>query len=107
MSLHFRPRAAARTIGAMKKSFQIIAVLFSLAATSAIVLHAGHLDADHLNKNPTHQCGLCKTTEQIDVPAGASCEPVFVSLSLNLVFNSLLLSNNLLSNQDSRAPPLA
>jgi len=90
----------------VKKMSRIIVVLFALMASSGIVLHAGHLDADHLSKSPTHQCGVCHTATMPAVPVVNLWGPTFIESTYIFVPKSVVLSTSLLSGEDSRGPPL-
>jgi hypothetical protein len=91
----------------MKKTLRLISVFLALSASASIALHAGHFDKDHVKNTPAHQCGLCKSVANADVPVSTSFIPVFVESPHLLVLKPAVFSASLLSGGDPRGPPLA
>ncbi len=61
----------------MKKFLKSLAIVLALAASSAIVLHAAHLDSAHLGNSPAH-CGICETTPDTVSSVSVSVAPAFI-----------------------------
>ncbi len=89
----------------MKKFLRSLAVVLALAASGAIVLHAGHLDLGHINQNSSSHCGICQTSADTAVSVPSFATPSFVITESLNGFRYIAESSSTLLLENPRGPP--
>ena len=89
----------------MKKFTRSLAIVLALAASSAIVLHAGHLDSEHTSTASSSHCGICQTTTNTAASVPVFEAPSFLITESLTGFCYIAESSSTLSLENPRGPP--
>jgi hypothetical protein len=89
----------------IKNAFRTVSLLFALMASSAIVLHAAHLEASHNTTVAQHQCEICHSPATIVVASGLCITPALLVSDCDLAFISEVAFDSDFASPAPRGPP--